>query len=142
MARANGREVIQMRISPRANADVVEAGKAIKRILEATLKTLPDFRMNYTYDDTSYIETSVKNVIRDTGVGILLTALVIYLFLGRLSATFIVAVSMPVAFMATFVPMQMHGYTLNLMSSLGLAFSMGTLVMNSILIIQNIYSGK
>ena len=139
MARANGREVVQMRVSPRANADVVEAGKAIKRILEATLKTLPDFRMNYTYDDTSYIETSVKNVIRDTGVGILLTALVIYLFLGRLSATFIVAVSMPVAFMATFVPMQMHGYTLNLMSSLGLALSMGTLVMNSILIIQNIY---
>ena len=139
VARANGQAIIQMRISPRANADVVKAGAEIKQVLEKTMKSLPDFRMTYTYDDTQYIETSVKNVIRDTGVGILLTALVIYLFLGRLSATFIVAVSMPVAFMATFVPMQMHGYTLNLMSTLGLALSMGTLVMNSILIIQNIY---
>ena len=139
IARANGRAVVQMRISPRANADVVKAGRAIKKSLAEAMNVLPDFSMNYTYDDTQFIETSVKNVIRDTGVGILLTALVIYLFLGRLSATFIVAVSMPVAFMATFVPMQMHGYSLNLMSTLGLALSMGTLVMNSILIIQNIY---
>lgn len=139
IVRANGSPVIQLKISPRANADVVNAGKNVKKALDAALKNLPQFGMTYTYDDTSYIETSVKNVIRDTAVGIVLTALVIYLFLGRLSATFIVAVSMPVAFMATFLPMQFHGYTLNLMSTLGLALSMGTLVMNSILIIQNIY---
>ena len=139
LARANGTSVIQLQVSPRANADVVNAGNEVKQALEKALKNLPEFQATYTYDDTSFIETSVKNVIRDTAVGIALTALVIYLFLGRLSATFIVAVSMPVAFMATFVPMQGHGYTLNLMSTLGLALSMGTLVMNAILIIENIY---
>jgi HAE1 family hydrophobic/amphiphilic exporter-1 len=139
IARANGASVVQLRISPRANADVVTAGKEVKRELEKTLRNLPEFSAAYTYDDTSFIETSVKNVMRDTAVGIALTALVIYLFLGRISATFIVAVSMPVAFMATFVPMQGLGYSLNLMSTLGLALSMGTLVMNAILIIQNIY---
>lgn len=139
MARANGESVIQMKISPRANADVVKAGGQIRKSLEDTLKLMPAFKARYTYDDTNYIEVSVKNVIRDTAVGIVLTALVIYMFLGRLSATFIVAVSMPVAFMATFIPMQMHGYTLNLMSTLGLGLSMGTLVMNAILILQNIY---
>ena len=139
IARANGTSVVQLQISPRANADVVNAGKEIKRQLEILLKGLPEFQGTYTHDDTSFIEKSVKNVIRDTGVGIALTALVIYLFLGHLSATFIVAVSMPVAFMATFIPMQALGYSLNLMSTLGLALSMGTLVMNAILIIQNIY---
>lgn len=139
MARADGQPVVQLRISPRSNADVVEAGRLIKRLMTRTMKDFPDFTYDYTYDDTSFVESAVKNIIRDTAIGIALTALVIYLFLGRFSATFIVAFSMPVAFAATFVPLQIHGYTLNLMSTLGLALSMGTLVMNAILIIQNIY---
>ena len=139
MARADGHPVVQLRISPRSNADVVEAGRQIKRLMARTMRDYPDFTYEYTYDDTGFVESAVKNIIRDTAIGIALTALVIYLFLGRFSATFIVAFSMPVAFAATFVPLQIHGYTLNLMSTLGLALSMGTLVMNAILIIQNIY---
>ncbi|GHS99489.1 multidrug ABC transporter [Synergistales bacterium] len=139
IARANGVSVVQLQVSPRANADVVTAGRVVKRNLEQTMKDMPDFEMRYTMDNTPFIETSVKNVIRDTAVGIVLTSLVIYLFLQRFSATFIVAVSMPVAFMATFIPMEGLGYTLNLMSTLGLALSMGTLVMNAILILENIY---
>ncbi|MBQ7170557.1 MAG: efflux RND transporter permease subunit [Synergistaceae bacterium] len=138
-ARADGHPVVQLRISPRSNADVVEAGRLIKRLMTRTMRDYPDFTYEYTYDDTGFVESAVKNIIRDTLIGIALTALVIYLFLGRFGATFIVAFSMPVAFAATFVPLQMHGYTLNLMSTLGLALSMGTLVMNAILIIQNIY---
>ncbi|MBQ9527897.1 MAG: efflux RND transporter permease subunit [Fretibacterium sp.] len=139
LARADGQPVVQLRISPRSNADVVEAGRQIKRLMAREMKNFPDFEYQYTHDDTSFVESSVKNIIRDTAIGIALTALVIYLFLGRFSATFIVAFSMPVAFAATFVPLQIHGYTLNLMSTLGLALSMGTLVMNAILIIQNVY---
>ncbi|MCR4817985.1 MAG: efflux RND transporter permease subunit [Fretibacterium sp.] len=139
LARADGQPVVQLRISPRSNADVVKAGQEIKRLMAREMKNFPDFEYQYTHDDTSFVESSVKNIIRDTAIGIALTALVIYLFLGRFSATFIVAFSMPVAFAATFVPLQIHGYTLNLMSTLGLALSMGTLVMNAILIIQNVY---
>ena len=139
LARADGQPVVQLRISPRSNADVVAAGNEIKRLMIRTMRDYPDFNYEYTYDDTSFVESAVKNIIRDTAIGIALTALVIYLFLGRFSATFIVAFSMPVAFAATFVPLQIHKYTLNLMSTLGLALSMGTLVMNAILIIQNIY---
>ncbi|MBR0151177.1 MAG: efflux RND transporter permease subunit [Synergistaceae bacterium] len=139
MARSDGHPVVQLRISPRSNADVVEAGRLIKRLMTRTMRDYPDFTYEYTYDDTGFVESAVKNIIRDTAIGIALTALVIYLFLGRFGATFIVAFSMPVAFAATFVPLQIHGYTLNLMSTLGLALSMGTLVMNAILIIQNIY---
>jgi len=139
MARANGEPVIQMQISPQANADVVQAGREVRRVLDRAMRDWPDFTAIYTHDDTGFIETAVLNVIRDTAIGIALTALVIYLFLGKLSATFVVGVSMPVAFMGTFVPMEAMGYTLNLMSTLGLALSMGTLAMNSILIIENIY---
>ena len=139
MARVNGESVVQLQISPRANADVVRAGREVKRILDEALRNMPEFTAIYTHDDTLFIEISVLNVIRDTVAGIAFTALVIYLFLRRLSATFIVAVSMPVAFMGAFVAIEAMGYTLNMMTTLGLALSMGTLVTNSILIIENIY---
>ncbi|MBR1419206.1 MAG: efflux RND transporter permease subunit [Synergistaceae bacterium] len=138
-ARSNGSDVVMMRVSPSSNADVVKPGADVKRLLEREMKNYPDFKYVFTQDDTSFVETAVKNIVRDTLIGIVITALVIYLFLGRFSATFIVALSMPVAFAATFVPLQILGYSLNLMSTLGLALSMGTLVMNAILIIQNIY---
>jgi HAE1 family hydrophobic/amphiphilic exporter-1 len=139
IARVNGNSVVQLRISARPNSDVVRAGELVKKELDSILKTMPDFTAEVPFDDTLFIESSVKNVLRDMGSGILLTVVVLYLFLKRFSATFIVSVAMPVALFATFMPMAMHGYSLNIMSSLGLAISMGVLVNNSILIIENIY---
>jgi HAE1 family hydrophobic/amphiphilic exporter-1 len=139
IARANGKSVIQLRIAGRANADIVAVGAECKRAIANLLPGIPELSVEYTLDDTAFVQASVKNVIRDSIVGIALTALVIYLFLGRLPATFIVAVSMPIAFVSTFFPVQMHGFSLNLMTTLGLALSMGVLVDNAILVLENIY---
>lgn len=139
IARANGESAVQLLISPRPNTDVSQTGREVRRVLDAAMVTRPEFTATYTHDDTVFIESSVTSVMRDTLIGIALTAFVIYLFLGSISATFIVAVSMPVAFIGTFVAMEALGYTLNLITTLGLALSMGTLAMNAILIIENIF---
>jgi HAE1 family hydrophobic/amphiphilic exporter-1 len=139
IARVNGQSVVQLRISPRPNSDVVRAGRLLRAELDKLMKTMPDFRAEIPYDDSLFVESSVTNVLRDMGFGILLTAVVLYLFLKRFSATFIVALAMPVALFATFTPMALHGYSMNIMSSLGLAISMGVLVNNAILIIENIF---
>ncbi|MDI9370653.1 MAG: efflux RND transporter permease subunit [Synergistaceae bacterium] len=139
IARVNGQSVVQLRVSARPNSDVVKAGKLLRKELDKLLKTMPDFSAEIAYDDSLFVESTVTNVLRDMGVGILLTSLVLYLFLKRFSATFIVAIAMPVALLATFTPMVMHGYSMNIMSSLGLAISMGVLVNNAILIIENIF---
>ena len=138
IARVNGQSVIQLRISPRPNSDVVKAGQLVKKELAGLLKTMPDFSAEIAFDDSLFVEASVKNVLRDMMFGILLTAIVLYLFLKRFSATFIVAIAMPVALFSTFTPLVLHGYSMNIMSTLGLAISMGVLVNNSILIIENI----
>ena len=139
IARVNGRSVVQVRISSRPNSDVVRAGDLVKKELGKIMKARPEFTVEIPFDDTVFVESSVKNVFKDMAFGILLTVVVLYLFLKRFSATFIVSIAMPVALFATFMPMAMHGYSLNIMSSLGLAISMGVLVNNSILIIENIY---
>ena len=138
-ARADGRDVIQLQVSGRANADIVKAGLEVKKEVARLTADLPELSVSWTLDDTDFVQTSVKNVIRDTGIGIALTVLVIYLFLGQVSATFIVAVCMPVAFAATFFPLMLHGYSLNLMTTLALALSMGVLVDSAILVLDNIY---
>ncbi|MFA5473844.1 MAG: efflux RND transporter permease subunit, partial [Aminobacteriaceae bacterium] len=112
IARVNGNSVVQLRISARPNSDVVRAGELVKKELDKILKTMPDFTAEIPFDDTLFIESSVKNVLRDMGFGILLTVVVLYLFLKRFSATFIVSIAMPVALFAAFMPMAMHGYSL------------------------------
>ncbi|MDR3255490.1 MAG: efflux RND transporter permease subunit [Synergistaceae bacterium] len=139
LARLDGKAVVQLVITGRANADIVKAGAKIKSEIERLLSEFQDISVTYTLDDTAFIEGAVKNVIWSTCLGIALTAVVIYLFLGQLSATFLVAVAMPVAFVSTFLPIWLHGFSLNLMTTLGLGLSMGVLVDNSILVLENIY---
>ena len=136
MSRVNGEPVVQLRISARPNSDVVRAGREVKKELAKILETMPDFSAEIPYDDSLFVEASVTNVLRDMGFGILLTAVVLYLFLRRFSATIIVAIAMPVALFATFahnprVLPEHHELP-------GLAIPW-VLVNNSILIIENIY---
>ncbi len=72
-------------------------------------------------------------------IGTLLTALFIFLFLRQFGSTVAVAISMPTSIIATFIPMFFFDYTLNVMSTLGLAISVGVLVNNAILVLENIY---
>lgn len=139
IARANGRSVVQLQIAGRTNADIVAVGAACKKAIARLLTDLPELSVEYTLDDTEFVQASIKNVIRDSILGIALTALVIYLFLARLPATLVIAAAMPIAFAATFFPMQAHGFSLNLMTTLALALSMGVLVDNAILVLENIY---
>ncbi len=130
---------IQLQIKARPNANTSKVGAESRKELEKILPTLPKgFRLDIPYDNSEFVSSSVKNVIRDMVTGTLLTALVLYLFLRRLSATAVVAIAMPTAVLATFIPMMIQGYTLNMMSTLGLALSMGVLVNNSILVLENI----
>lgn len=124
----------------RPNANVVEVAKQVKKALK---EIEPTFRgsiaLNAVYDSSEFVEKAVKNVIRDMSIGTILTALVIFLFLQQFGATLAVAVSMPAAIIATFIPMYLMGFTLNVMSTLGLAISVGVLVNNAILVLENIY---
>ena len=140
LTRYDGADAFLIYVKARPNANVVNVGRDVRKALDRILPTLPGgFKMDVAFDDSEFIRDAVKNVLRDMVVGTLLTGLVLYLFLRRLSATLVVALAMPAAVLATFVPMVGQGFTLNVMSTLGLAITMGVLVNNSILIIENIY---
>ena len=80
----------------------------------------------------------MSDVLSNVMIGILLTALLLLIFLHNWQQTVVAALSMPISVIATFLLMERSGFTLNVMSLLALGISIGTLVTNSIVIIENI----
>ena len=90
--------------------------------------------------------TQVKNTVNDTlwniitGIGF--TALILLLFLHDIRSTFIVMLTMPLSIVPTFLVLNALGITLNLLSLMGLATAVGVLVMNSVIVLENIFRHK
>ena len=143
LARYNGRESFIISLTAVPDGNVVRASQAARQMLDAILPTLPPgFSMAVPFDDGIFVSDSIWNVFRDMLIGTALTGLVLFLFLRRLSVTLLVGIVMPTAVISTFMPMVLARYTLNMMTTLGLAISTGVLVNNSILVIENIIRYK
>ena len=143
IARYMGKDSFILTLRAIPDGNVVQASRGVREMLDRIVPTLPPgFTMSIPFDDGEFIADSIWNVFRDMITGTALTALILFLFLQRLSVTLLVAIVMPTAIIATFMPMVLADYTLNMMTTLGLAISTGVLVNNSILVIENIIRYK
>ncbi len=139
-ARFDGRDSILLELIARPNANIVRVSNDVREELGKIAPTLgKSIELEVVYDSSEFVEKSIRNVIRDMIIGTLLTAFFLYLFLRQFGSTLAVAVAMPTSIIATFIPMYFFHYTLNVMSTMGLAISVGVLVNNAILVLENIY---
>jgi len=139
LARINGKSSVGLTLIKRSDANAVEVGRNVKKELEALKKSLPsDVEITFARDRTEFIENSVADVFNNLIIGILLTALVLFLFLHNWQSTIIAAVAMPVSIVSTFTLLRFADFTLNMMSLMALAISVGILVTNSIVVLENI----
>jgi HAE1 family hydrophobic/amphiphilic exporter-1 len=135
----NGESVIGLSINKRSDGNTVQIAKDVHRAL-AELKGVldPDIDVTLTDDSATFVQAAVSDVLSNVMIGILLTALLLLLFLHNWQQTVVAALSMPISVVATFLLMQKSGFSLNVMTLLGLGISIGTLVTNSIVILENI----
>ncbi|RJX35617.1 MAG: efflux RND transporter permease subunit [Desulfarculus sp.] len=91
------------------------------------------------YDETEYIYQAIDLVRDNIYVGGGLAIMVLLIFLRSISATFIVALSIPVSLIGTFIMMSAFGRNINVISLAGLAFASGMVVDNSIVVLENIF---
>jgi HAE1 family hydrophobic/amphiphilic exporter-1 len=139
-ARHDGEDAVLLELIARPNANIVKVARAVRAELGEIRPSLQgSIELDVVYDSSEFVDESVRNVIRDMAIGTVLTALVLFLFLQQFGATVAVAISMPASIIGTFIPMYLFGFTLNVMSTLGLAISVGVLVNNAILVLENIY---
>ena len=130
---------VGLNVRKQPDANTLEVITDVKKILQKIQQDYPDISVTITYDQGAYIKNSVMNVQENAILGGLLAVLVIYLFLRSARSTFIVALSIPISLIATFMMFQFKGLTINLMSLGGLALGVGMIVDDAIVVIENIY---
>ena len=94
---------------------------------------------NVVFDQSQYVKTAVANVLREGGIGLILTALMILIFLGSVRGTISVLISIPVSCLAAFLLLNVVGGTINTMVLGGLALVLSRLIDNSVVVLENIF---
>ncbi|MCL2063434.1 MAG: efflux RND transporter permease subunit [Candidatus Cloacimonetes bacterium] len=135
--------VVSIELVPAADGNPVQISRGLHRQLRSVRSLLPEGMELTIIDDNSiFIEGAVNDTMSNIYMGILLTGLVLLIFLYDIRSTFIVAISIPVAMISTFLMMQIAGFSLNMMSLMGLSTSVGVLVANSVVVLENIFRHK
>ncbi|MDX1952969.1 MAG: efflux RND transporter permease subunit [Verrucomicrobiota bacterium] len=139
-ARTNGKPCIFLGIVKQSKANTVEVAQGIKRELEAIKQSLPPgINTVINYDESIYVEHAIQEVWITLAIAFALVVIVIFLFLRDLRSTLIPAVAIPVSIIATFALLQTLGYSINILTMLALVLSIGIVVDDAIVVLENIY---
>jgi len=135
--------VINLSIIPTPEGNLVEIAQRIREELPAIRAELPaGMNIEIVSDRSEFIQDAVNDTLMNIILGILLTGLILFLFLNDLRSTFIVALAMPTSIISTFLMMQLFGFTINIMTLMGLSTAVGILVTNSVIVLENIFRHK
>lgn len=136
----NGKRSVYLPIIKKADASTIDVVKNLQASLPMLKNTLPeDVSIRYEFDQSKYIERSLTNLIHEGILGALFTGLMIFLFLGDSRGALIVILTIPVAILSAVATLYFFGQTINIMTLSGLALSIGILVDEATVTIENIH---
>lgn len=141
IARIDQKGAILMQVLKQTDANAVAVSEGIQKMTAQLMEDYKDSGLVLEIiDDTTHFTLSAANsVIKDLFVAILLVAFVCLFFLHSFRNALIVMITIPTSLIATFIGIYLLGYTLNLMSLLGLSLVVGILVDDAIVVIENIH---
>jgi HAE1 family hydrophobic/amphiphilic exporter-1 len=141
VVRRVGSSSIAVRVTRDQNANVLETMRQLRRVaadIDQNLLAPRGLSLALVYDETTYIDSAIGLVQNNIVVGGLLTVMTLLLFLRTVRPTLIVAVAIPVSIIGTFLLLSVFGRTLNVISLAGMAFAVGMLVDNAVVVLENI----
>lgn len=137
--RGNGQNMIGLGFVRQSQANSVEVARLIAAQAERVRAGLPEgMQLIKASDDTVFISESIKEVWRTLAVAATLVVLVIYLFLGSFRAAMIPAAVVPVCLIGVFAALAAAGFSINILTLLALVLSIGLVVDDSIVVLENI----
>jgi hydrophobe/amphiphile efflux-1 (HAE1) family protein len=140
ISRAQGQPTIGFGIKKLRGANAVEAGERVRARMQELRADLPEgLSLNVNFDSTTFIERSIEEILFTLLLAALLTGLVCWLFLGSWSTTLNVLLAIPTSILGTFIVMYFFGFTLNTFTVLGLTLTVGIVVDDAIMVLENIY---
>jgi HAE1 family hydrophobic/amphiphilic exporter-1 len=140
VARYNRRPAAELGVRKQSGTNTVAVANAVEQKLEELAPLIPSgIQVAIAFDNSVYIEESIRGVQIDIGIGILLTALVMYLFLRNVRVTFISVVAIPISLFGGFIAMQALGFTINFMTMLAMSLAVGMVIDDAIVVLENIF---
>jgi hydrophobic/amphiphilic exporter-1 (mainly G- bacteria), HAE1 family len=139
-ASVDGEATVLLAIQKQSGQNTVAVVDNVRERLGRIEKSLPaGFTLEVVRDQSGGIRTQVRAVEEHLVLGALLAALVVLLFLGSLRSTIIAATSIPISIIGTFALMWIQGFTLNIATLLALALSVGIVIDDAIVVLENIF---
>ncbi len=138
-ARYDGHPAIGIAIGKQSGGNAVKVATAVKRELEQLRTELPaGMELQLVRDDAARVSESIAEVWFDLIIGSIFAIVIVFWFLGDWRSTVISALAIPASIASTFLFMKLAGFSINSMSLLGLSLSVGLLIDDAIVVIENI----
>ena len=134
----DGRDAIVMQVVKDADADTKSTTAAVRDAFKQLQAKYPQLHFTELNADYDFMHDSINGVLQNLFEGILLTALVLLFFLHVWRSALVVMIAIPTSLLATFLVMWVMGFTIDVLSLMGLSLTVGILVDDSIVVIENI----
>lgn len=136
-----GLTVVGVAVIPQPNTNAIAiADEFYKRLEEIKKQIPPEYEVEIGYDFTKYVRRSVTEVEETLVLAFVLVALVIFAFLRDWRATIIPVVAIPISIVATFGLVWLFGFSINVLTLVGIVLSIGLVCDDAIVVLENIYS--
>ncbi|MBQ0077673.1 MAG: efflux RND transporter permease subunit [Bacteroidales bacterium] len=140
LARVNGKDAVLINIFKQEDANAIDLSDDVAATVEKLEQRYEDVNLEITTvsDSSDFTRESIKSVLEDLLIAILLVTIVILVFLHNWRNALIVMLAVPLSLIGSFIGMKLFNFTLNIMSLLGLSVVIGVLVDDAIVVIENV----
>ncbi len=137
--RFSGKTAVFMGIWPLPNANSLDVIKLVRGEMDAIDKQLPNgLEGRIAYDGTAYIDNAIHEVIKTLSETLLIVIFIIFMFLGSMRAAIIPVIVIPLSLIGAIFLMQVFGFTINLLTLLAVVLSVGLVVDDAIVVVENV----
>jgi multidrug efflux pump len=137
--RFSGQTAVFMGIWPLPNANSLDVINRIRVQMQGIQKELPTgMEASVAYDGTKYIKNAIEEVTKTLGDTLLIVVIIIFLFLGSFRSVLIPVIAIPLSLIGAVFLMQIFGFTINLLTLLAIVLSVGLVVDDAIVVVENV----
>jgi multidrug efflux pump len=139
VAKYGGDEAVYLGVWPLIGTNEIEVAHRLRAEMERLRPTLPaDIEMHLAYDATVFMEDALKEIVKTLSETILIVGLVVFLFMGSIRTALVPLVAMPISLIGAAIVMYAFGFSLNLLTILAIVLSVGLVVDDAIVVVENV----
>ncbi len=137
IARWRSKKAVTLALNKLSDGDAISIASRAKKAINEISKTLPeDTKLEVAYDSTKRIIKDTNGTLVNIAIGVGLTVIILFVFLGNFRVTLIASVVIPTSLISSFLLMDVANFTINMMTLLAVGTALGTLIANAIVIIE------